>query len=167
MGLFMRFIALILILLFAVSAPAFAVEQKNDGKKTEEKKEPAKDADGNIISDDDAPMYVEIAPFVVPVLGANGPEEMVSLVVTLELAPGEDRRDYVKKRLPKLNDAYLQALYGALDRKSLNRGGLIDVSLVKARLIKATERILGKDYVKDVLVQAVAQRKIMDMYPRR
>lgn len=111
-------------------------------------------------ADPNAPLYVEISPFVIPVLGPNGPEEMVSLIVTLELAPGQDRTLYVKQRLPKLNDAYVQTLYGALDRKTVKRGGLVDVGLVKAKLVKATEKVLGPDYVTDVLVQAVAQRKV-------
>lgn len=163
----MRLIALVLLLLFTVSSPVLAAEHKSDSKKTEEKKEPAKDEHGNPIPEDDGPLYVEIAPFVIPVIGAKGPEEMVSLVVTLELAPGEERKTYVKQRLPKLNDAFMQTLYGALDRKTVNRAGLVDVALVKAKLMKAAERTLGPDYVTDVLVQAVAQRKIMDMYPKQ
>lgn len=110
--------------------------------------------------DPNVPLYVEISPFVIPVLGPNGPEEMVSLIVTLELAKGEDRETYVRQRLPRLNDAFVQTLYGAFDRRTVSKGGLIDVALVKAKLMKATERVLGPDYVADVLVQAVAQRKV-------
>lgn len=116
--------------------------------------------------DANAPIYVEIAPFIVPVLGASGPEELVSMIITLELAPGEDREAYVKQRLPRLNDAYVQTLYGALDRRTVKRGGLVDVTLVKEKLIKATDRVLGEGYVKDVLVQAVAQRRVGGARPQ-
>lgn len=134
-------IALFATLLFA--APAHASESGKDQ-----------------VVDPNAPLYVEISPFIVPVLGPNGPEEMVSLVVTLEVAPGEGRTTYIRQRLPRLNDAYVQALYGALDRKTVKRGDVVDVMLVKQKLLRATERILGPGYVNDVLVQAVAQRKV-------
>lgn len=148
-----RFLFPIFAILLLLAAPAFAEEHKSsDGGEGEKPAEPG--------ADPNAPLYVEISPFVIPVLGPNGPEEMVSLIVTLELAPGVDRAIYVKQRLPKLNDAYVQSLYGALDRKTVKRGGLVDVSLVKAKLQKATDRILGPGYVQDVLVQAVAQRKV-------
>lgn len=134
---------LLTLLLFLLAVPAFA----SGG----EDKPPV---------DPNAPVYVEIAPFIIPVLGASGPEELVSMIITLELAAGEDREAYVRQRLPRLNDAYVQTLYGALDRRTVKRSGLVDVALVKEKLMKATERVLGEGYVKDVLVQAVAQRRL-------
>lgn len=154
MNVIKRLILSVFAMSLLLAVPAYAESKPKGGEGGGEEKAAEPGADPN------APLYVEISPFVIPVLGPNGPEEMVSLIVTLELAPGIDRAAYVKQRLPKLNDAYVQSLYGALDRKTVKRGGLVDVGLVKAKLQKATDRILGPGYVNDVLVQAVAQRKV-------
>ena len=92
-------------------------------------------------------------------IGEKGPEQLISLVITLEVADGK-AATIIKQRLPRLNDAYLQTLYGALDQKLVNKGQLVDIGLVKQRLRAPTERILGPDVAKDILVQAVAQRKL-------
>jgi len=105
------------------------------------------------------PTYVQIAPFVVPVIGSDGPEEMVSLMITLEVG-SQEKADFVRQRLPKLNDAYMQTLYGALDRGTIKRNGLINVTLLKDKLVKATSNVLGQGYADDVLVQALAERKL-------
>ncbi len=116
-----------------------------------------KDAAGNFVGE--GPFYVNIAPFVLPVIGEKGPEQLISLVITLEVVDGKAAA-IIKQRLPRLNDAYLQTLYGALDQKLVNKGQLVDIGLVKQRLRAPTERILGPDVAKDILVQAVAQRKL-------
>jgi flagellar protein FliL len=105
------------------------------------------------------PIYVQIAPFVVPVIGENGPEEMVSLMITLEVAT-QEKSDYVRARLPKLNDAFMETLYGALDRGTIKRNGLINVTLMKDKLVKASNKVLGQGYIDDVLVQAMAERRL-------
>ncbi|MGE3770919.1 MAG: hypothetical protein AB7G06_08230 [Bdellovibrionales bacterium] len=109
--------------------------------------------------DGTGPTYIQIAPFVIPVIGPNGPEKMVSLIIVIEVAT-EEKANFIRARLPRLNDAYIQTLYGALDRGTVNRNGLIDVSILKDKLTKATAKVLGDGYVDDVLVQAVAERQM-------
>lgn len=105
------------------------------------------------------PNYVAMQPFILPVIGDKGPEQLVTLMISLEVE-NQEAADSVKSKLPRLNDAYLETLYGALDTRSINRGSLVDITRIKQRLQAPTERVLGKDAVKNILVQAVAQRRL-------
>lgn len=105
------------------------------------------------------PVFVQMHPFVLPVIGDRGPEQVVQMIVTLEV-PDNSKAALVKTYLPRLNDAYMQALYGALDRKTVTNGSLIDVNLVKEKLFLATTRVMGDKVVDNVLVQAVSQRRL-------
>jgi flagellar basal body-associated protein FliL len=142
---FLLFIAMAVVL---AATPAWANESAEEGDKKEK-------AIGS------GPTYVEISPFIIPVIGDNGPREMVTLIIVLEVADLE-KAEYVRRRLPKLNDAYMRALYGALDRNTIRRRGVIDVSMLKGRLADATLKAIGPGYVDDVLVQAVGERRFTD-----
>lgn len=129
-----------------------------DGDEGEAK--PKKDKDGKLIElDTPGPHYVKVMPMMLPVIGDDGPEQLVTLIITLEVDKQDDV-DLVKKNMPRLTDAYMQKLYGALDKRMVTRGTLIDVELVKKRLDAPTKKILGPDVVKDILVQSIAQRHL-------
>ena len=65
----------------------------------------------------------------------------------------------IEEQEPRLADAYLQDLYGALGSgQAMMKGRMIDVYAVKQRLTAVTEKVLGPDKVHDVLLQVVQQR---------
>lgn len=101
--------------------------------------------------------YLEMAPLVLPIITESGLTQQVSLVVSLELPYGKTAE--VKPYEPKLADAYLQDLYGALGTgHAMMRGGVIDVMAVKTRLTDVTTKVLGADKFHSVLLQVVQQR---------
>lgn len=102
--------------------------------------------------------YVHIDPLVLPVIGNKGVTEVVSLLVKLQV---DDQRtvERVNSISPKLNDAYLRSLYGLIDRSVYRNGRFLDVTKIKNRLTKVTETMIGKDIVRDVLIQGVNQRQ--------
>lgn len=103
--------------------------------------------------------YVKLDPLILPIIDGNGVQQIVSLVVALEVA-GVFEADKVKDMSPKLTDAYITDMYGVLNEQVALRGGVIQVSLIKARLLSVTDKIMGKDIVSSVLLQVVQQRPI-------
>lgn len=148
-------LTIVMLLLGALLCSGAARAEENADKPVDTK-EPKK-----ITNDINAagPTYVNIAPFVIPVLGPNGPEEMVSLLITLEVS-SQEKADFVRARLPRINDAFMRTLYGALDRGTVKRNGLINVTLMKDKLMSAAGTTLGFGFVDDVLVQALAERRL-------
>ena len=104
------------------------------------------------------PIYVEFNPIQLPILRDDTVEQLVTFVVTLEV-PDEIAGDRVIALAPRLNDALMLDLYGALDAGSiLLANGVIDVARLKDRIVRRSADVLGEGVVTDVLVQMIAQR---------
>lgn len=104
--------------------------------------------------------YMEMKPLVLPVITEQGVTQQVSLIVSLEVPFG--KKAEVEVLEPRLADAYLQDLYGALSAgKAMTRNNVIDVQAVKARLTKVTQKVLKEDQIHDVLLQVLQQRRMM------
>lgn len=102
--------------------------------------------------------YLDMDPLILPIITDKGLTQQVSLKISLEIAYGtKEAIDYFK---PRLSDAYLQDLYGALGSgHGLMQGNVLDVMGIKKRLVGVTERVLGEEHkVHDVLLQVVQQR---------
>ncbi len=102
--------------------------------------------------------YINLKPLVLPVITDRGLTQQVSLFVSLELPYG--KMDDVEPFEPRLADAYLQDLYGALGAGGamMTGGNLVDVQAIKQRLTSVTHKVLGTENVHDVLLQVVQQR---------
>lgn len=62
---------------------------------------------------------------------------------------------------PKLADAYLQELYGALGNgRAFMKGKVVDVGALKDMLSRITARVLGEEKIHDVLLQVVQQHQL-------
>ena len=103
--------------------------------------------------------YVKLKPFVLPVVGNRRIEQVVGLVVALEVAEPANAA-LVEQNVPKLTDAFITDLYGALEPARLGDGGLVSIDHVKGKLSRASDRVLGEGVVKEVLVQMVNQRPL-------
>ncbi len=113
-------------------------------------------------SDPDAPHpdfeYLELDPLNLPVITTKGLTQQVSLLVSLEVDFGT--KDGIGLYKPRLTDAYIQDLYGALGAGfALIHGNIVDVRQIKQRLTSVTARVLGPEHkVNSVLLQVVRQR---------
>lgn len=103
--------------------------------------------------------YVRMEPLILPVLDEHGVSQVVSLVVVIEVedSAAADRVDLMS---PRLKDAYLQYLYGALSRRTVLEGGVLRIDIVKRLLNEVTTKVLGDGVAHDVLLQTVQQRPI-------
>jgi len=104
--------------------------------------------------------YMQLDPLQLPIITTRGLTQEVSLMVSLEVNYGD--KDTLSIYKPRLADAYLQDLYGALGAGAgLMRGNLIDVQKIKARLTSVTDKVLGPDHkVREVLLQVVQQHQM-------
>ena len=74
--------------------------------------------------------YLQMKPLILPIITDRGLTQQVSLVVSLELPFGEKKE--IEEQEPRLADAYLQDLYGALGSgQAMMKGRMIDVYAVK------------------------------------
>lgn len=139
MGVFIKHLIIGLMFLAVSTGSAFAAsEKKEDAPPTIE--------------------YYDLMPVTVPVMTDKGVVQQVSVSVSLECAAG--KRDKVAAYKPKLMDAYLRELYGALGGgHAMIRGNVVDIEAVKSRLSDVTTRVVGPDMVNEVLLQSVHQYK--------
>ena len=106
------------------------------------------------------PIYVEFNPIQLPVLSDDAVEQVVTMVVALEVTD-QEAADRVIALAPRLNDALMQDLYGALHaRRIVGANGMVDVSRLKSRIVESSDGVLGEGVVLDALVQMVAQRPL-------
>ena len=103
--------------------------------------------------------FVEMKPIVLPIIDAQGVSQVVTLIVSLEVT-GEDNEKYVQALAPRLKDAFIQDMYGMLNRKASMEGGVVKVDHLKNRLNKVSAKVLGQKKVNEVLLQVVNQRPI-------
>lgn len=130
-----------------------AIKLLNKPAEAAEKETKTAEGEGPIVE------FVEMKPLVLPIVDQNGVSQVVSLVVSLEAATPEVKAE-IEKYQPRLLDAFIQDMYGALSRQAAMEGGMVRVGYIKSRLNRVTAEVLGKDKVKDVLLQVVQQRPV-------
>jgi flagellar FliL protein len=138
----------------ATYTQAFAEEEAAKG---DAKKKSADDVSGGRFSGD--PIYVHIAPLVLPVINDKGVEQIVSIILDVQVKDF-DAADAMHTNMPRVMDALMSSLYGSLGQESLRGGKLVNVGKVKSKAIAAIGKVVGADNIRDVLVQGVAQRML-------
>lgn len=104
--------------------------------------------------------FVELDPLILPIVDNNGVSQTVSMVIALEV-PDSSAASKVEMLAPKLKDAFIQDMYGMLNRHAALKGGVIQVGAIKKRLNKISDKVMGdEEVVHDVLLQVVQQRPI-------
>jgi flagellar FliL protein len=104
--------------------------------------------------------FVEMDPLILPIIDKDGVTQTVSLVIALEVADKNAVKE-VEHMAPKLKDAYIQDMYGVLNKHAALKGGVIQVGTIKKRLNQISDEVMGEeDIVHDVLLQVVQQRPI-------
>lgn len=103
--------------------------------------------------------FVELSPLVLPIVDSSGVTQTVSIVVVIEVE-GSGNAGLVTSLEPRLKDAYIQDLYGVLNRHAALKGGVLQVQVIKDRLLQISNRVMGEGVVQDVLLQVVQQRPI-------
>jgi hypothetical protein len=133
-------------------------DKKGDAdKKDEKKKKKETDITGGRFTGD--PIYVHIAPMILPIINDDGVEQLVTLILSVHVKD-LDSANALHTNMPRAVDSLLRHLYGGLDEGSLRNGKLVNVNKVKKNAILAIGEIIGDENVVDVLVEGVAQRML-------
>ena len=103
------------------------------------------------------PIYVDMAPMVLPVIDGDRVQQVLQFTVTIEV-PDEKAADHIRAVKPRLTDAYIQDLYGALDRRRVLDGKVLDIERLKDELKKVSVAVLGDKGFGEILIQRVSQR---------
>ena len=134
----------------------FAEEAAKSGEGGKSKKG-GDDVSGGRFTGD--PIYVHIAPLVLPVIADNGVEQLVTISFDVQVKDF-DTADDLHANMPRVMDALMRALYGGFGEGTLRKGKLADVNKVKNKAIEAVGEVVGSDKIIDVLVQGVSQRML-------
>jgi flagellar basal body-associated protein FliL len=146
-----------LLITAVVCMPAYAGGGGGEAKKSDSHGDGGHGNQAMTDDDPNRPQYVKISPLILPMIGDNGVEQIVSLVIVIEVSSRDVATEVISKS-PRINDAFLTDLYGAIDRRERMRNGLLDVTYLKDRLTKLVIEIMGADKIKGVLVQGITQR---------
>lgn len=103
--------------------------------------------------------FVQLDPLILPIIGKDGLTQTVSMVIVIE-TPTDETKKEVAYMAPRLKDAFIQDMYGALTKDTIMKDGVIQVGALKTRLHTIGVKVLGDEMVKDVLLQVVQQRPI-------
>jgi flagellar protein FliL len=109
--------------------------------------------------EDKGPTYVKLEPMVVPILDNDGVSQVISMVVTFEVKDDPTAAE-VERLKPRIKDAFIQNLYGMLNQQTAMEKGVIKVAYIKKRLTDISEKVMGENKIKDVLLQTVQQNPI-------
>lgn len=143
------FFALALLVLVGAGVGGFILFGQAPGEDKEKVAEPPKPTG--------PPSFLQIGPIIVPLVGETRVEQNILLVVSLELGD-EGTREQVRPLTPRLNDAFLRALYGGIGKGDVVEGQIVNIATIKDKLMKASVEVLGPNVVQDVLIQNVTQR---------
>ena len=128
---------------------------KEGGEKDEKKKTGNGDVTGGKFAGD--PVYVRLAPIVLPVISSSNVEQLVTIQIAIEVKDF-DAGDTLHTNMPKVMDALNRALYGGLEDGTARKGPMVNVDKVKAKATTALQNLMGSDNIKDVLIVNVSQR---------
>ncbi|HLF59503.1 MAG TPA: flagellar basal body-associated FliL family protein [Alphaproteobacteria bacterium] len=101
------------------------------------------------------PIFMDLEPFIVPVIRENRVVKYLSLSIKIELT-GPAAEAKVKEMMPYLRDAYLTRLHTALSRGDPAQG--YDAAKLKRQLMAESDKVLGEGLVHDVLIGAVLEK---------
>jgi hypothetical protein len=130
-------------------------DKKSDKKpEGDAKKGPDDVSGGRFVGD---PIYIHMAPFVMPIINENGTEQIVTLALDIQVSDFNTADD-MHTFMPKVRDAIMTGLYGGLGDGALRNGKLVNIAKIKAKAISSLRAVIPGDKITDVLVQGVAQR---------
>jgi len=160
-----RFIVPLVFFVFSLMAfcavcsqtPRAYASESSAAKEGEKEGETEKEVVGGRFEND--PIYVHVAPLVMPIINEKGVEQLVTLLIDVQVRDFESA-SLLQASMPRVIDALLQHLYGKLSDGDVRNGKMVNVSKIKQEAKKAIGDIIDPKNVKDVLVQGVGQRML-------
>lgn len=105
------------------------------------------------------PSFVKLPSMIIPVVYANRAVQFVELQLSIEVPDSAVAEEYQAK-MKYLQDRVLSKLHGRFDETIGVNGGRIDTMGVKRTVASAVAGVMGRETVKDVLIEQIRQRPI-------
>lgn len=168
---FFRLVLCALLVSGFVAAPSLASmasasegASNSHGKTKEDAKNEAKAKKKEAVSitggmSDEDPIFLHLAPLTLPIINDYGAQQLVTMLIDLQM-PDMESAEKLQSEMPRLKDAVLQALYGGLADGSMRNANALDIVKIKKLIHDTLNRIFGDGKVSEVLIQAVAQRRL-------
>lgn len=103
--------------------------------------------------------FVRLQPMVLPLVTENGAEQIITFLIVIQVKDSDAIRN-IQEQMPRVQDAIFRVLYSGLSDGSLRRGNSVNLTRIKSRIINALGRVIDKNGVADILIQAVGQRAL-------
>ena len=118
---------------------------------------PIEDQTGESKSSLEESEFVDIENLSIPVIREGRVDRYILISVSLEMRD-QDSKALGDEAFPRLKDAVFSQLYSYFSVQQSGQSG-INVAQVKARLLWAAERAIGKGHVRKVIIQGAYERK--------
>ena len=118
---------------------------------------PIEDQTGENKSSLEESEFVDIENLSIPVIREGRVDRYILISVSLEMRD-QDSKALGDEAFPRLKDAVFSQLYSYFSVQQSSQSG-INVAQVKARLLWAAERAIGKGHVRQVIIQGAYERK--------
>jgi hypothetical protein len=105
----------------------------------------------------EGPYYMQMERIIVPKIQDNAVQKLFTYSLIVEFADAE-ARDRAKTIMPKLMDAYIRDLHVLTSRPAAGDVGA-DPVVAKRYLLQSSQRILGAEAVRDVLIERTFVRR--------
>lgn len=102
------------------------------------------------------PVFVKLAPIVLPVFNGESVVRQAGVVLALELEKSRTEADVAPQR-PRLMNAFIGDLVELYEQRQ-GADRVIDAAAIKERLQGTAERVLGPGIVHEVLIQQAFER---------
>ncbi|HCI47517.1 MAG TPA: hypothetical protein DFI00_09490 [Rhodospirillaceae bacterium] len=150
-------IAVVLAVLLAVGGIVFQISPVTAAS-------PGGDASDSSHGDDGilkpvCPAFVQLPPMRMPVVHDKRTIQFVELNVMIEVEDTDVAAQYEEK-MTYLQDKVFSNLHGRFDVTVGQDGARIDTKLLKRKVAAAAAAVMGRETVKDVLIQNLRQRRI-------
>ena len=117
----------------------------------------ADDKKAPVESGGDDPVFIKMDSLTIPVIRGGRVEKYVLIKVTLEMVDSSAKR-LAERSFRRLRDSFYRALHEYFGFQRAGTKG-INVRVVKARLMRAGARAIGKNKIKAVLIQGAFERE--------
>lgn len=107
----------------------------------------------------EVPLFVDFDPLVLPVMRDGRVTQHLTFTIVLEVKREYERLD-IYEQMPRLKDAYLTELHALYSHRSVQDRKDAE-PLLNKRLMAVSERVLGPDIVKRILVNVLEKHELI------
>ena len=104
------------------------------------------------------PILIDMDPLILQLILEDQIGGTIEIQIKLKTA-GQENFIFLKRRLTKVSDAFLQDLHGFMPRL-LEKKNRLDAIILRDRLKVIGERLLGKGYIDEVQVRSVIEKPV-------